>query len=289
MAASFPNQLKVTFGARRQDLVDVVEADDVNALDDEVVAVEATLGRNPHVSTLFPGATSVADRLGFTDDLLNTIKGWFNGAGTVTESQVTGLTTDLTNLNTTLATKAATSYVDSHDASTLASAHAYTDTETAARQAAVTGVQNNLNTEITNRTNAVTGVQNNLNTEVTNRINADNNLQTNINGKAAAFHTHVPGDSGIVGGQAFFNGVANGQFAIPHGLGYRPRLAVVTHFTGGQPDTTGPNWPGAPVFVTVMEIDTVNINVKAWRVYTSGGATQFGPFVSDINFFWIAF
>ena len=58
---------------------------------------------------------------------------------------------------------------------------AWIDTDNAARLAADSTLQANINTEITARTNADTTLQSNINAEITSRTNADTTLQSNIN------------------------------------------------------------------------------------------------------------
>lgn len=60
MAAQYPDSIRAF--PRRADRVDVNAAEDINALQDEVDAIEATLGRNPHTSATYPAST-VSQRL----------------------------------------------------------------------------------------------------------------------------------------------------------------------------------------------------------------------------------
>jgi hypothetical protein len=71
----------------------------------------------------------------------------------------------------------AKSYTDSTDATTLASAKSYTDTETTNRTAAVATVTTNLNNEITRATGAENTLTTNLNSEISTRGTQIGNLQ----------------------------------------------------------------------------------------------------------------
>lgn len=66
MVATFPDSTRAF--VRRVDLIDLNAAGDINDLQDEVVAVQKTLGRNPHISAKFASATTVAERLTMFED-----------------------------------------------------------------------------------------------------------------------------------------------------------------------------------------------------------------------------
>lgn len=66
MAAAYPNSTRAF--VRRVDRIDINAAQDINDLQEEVVAVQETVGRAPHVSTSFPTATTVAQRLTLFED-----------------------------------------------------------------------------------------------------------------------------------------------------------------------------------------------------------------------------
>ncbi len=62
---SYPDSTRAF--VRRQDKVDVNYADDINDLQEELTAVQKTLGRNPQVSSTHKQATTVSDRLAFIE------------------------------------------------------------------------------------------------------------------------------------------------------------------------------------------------------------------------------
>lgn len=97
--ADFPTNIH-NFGTR-QDQVDVVEAADVNDAYEEISAIQKALGV-PDLATsqVFPTATGVADRLRQGESILDALRGYFTD-GTIAQSQVRGLSSVLTSINTT--------------------------------------------------------------------------------------------------------------------------------------------------------------------------------------------
>lgn len=91
--ASYPTSIK-TF-TPVQDRVDIVEANDVDDLQDEVRALEVALGIQPAQSTMFPTVGSVSERLDAIESAIATLQGYFSGSGTIPMSSVTGLSAAL--------------------------------------------------------------------------------------------------------------------------------------------------------------------------------------------------
>lgn len=170
MTATYPTGYR-TF-TPNQDLVDVVYADDMNEVQEELSATQHVLGLEPHVSTAYPSAASVADRLVLSEDDIATLLSYF------TSGQLnTGAATTITGAITS-------NYTAAIAAEATARANKDTDLQNQINDlsGSTTGTGDSLQTqidnEVTNRTNADTA-------EAAARASADTSLTGQINAVAA--------------------------------------------------------------------------------------------------------
>jgi hypothetical protein len=162
MPAVYPTSVKQF--TVKQDITDVVEAGDVDDLQDEVTALQTILGTNPHLSTVFPTAyASVKERFAAADVLLNQIAGYFMSGGTINQSQVSGLGTLLSTLTDGV-----------NNAATVT-----------ALASAISTVTSSINTETTNRTNADNGLQAQISSLGGSSSSTSGDLQTQIDNEIA--------------------------------------------------------------------------------------------------------
>lgn len=176
---AFPTAIKQF--SPRQDRIDIVEADDVNDLDAEVSAIQTALGRNPHVSTLFTTATSVAERLTLSDAAVAVLRSYFDSNGTIDSGQVRGLGATVTGLQADINSRATSSALSSAVSSLQTTISNSVTSEANTRASADTNLQNQINNLSGSSSSSSGSLQTQINNEVTARQNADTGLQGQIN------------------------------------------------------------------------------------------------------------
>lgn len=270
--AAYPNS--VASFTEKFDLVDIVFAAHINALQAEVVALETILGTVPQGT-----ASTVKARIQTLEASIATLSGHFDSGGLIPQSGVNGLVA-------ALAGKAVTGHhhVDA-DITDLISAnvfHAVNADNATHATSATTATSATSATSAASATNAAHATNADSATNATHATSADS--ATNASAVPWTGVTSKPFSQAKFG-QAFVTTNSSGQASFPHGMSPQPHMVVASHYTGGG--------AGGPILVVVRSIDSANINVTLWDVGVgpgSGANPWAAPYASvGVNLFWVSF
>lgn len=296
MPATYPSSVK-TF-VPPQDRVDIVLADYVASLQEEMSAVQTTLGTNPQGA-----AASVKARLAAADVLLNELAGYFMAGGVISQSQVQGLGAILTTLTdgvngaaTVTALNSAISTVTSQ-INTETTNRTNGDSALASAIASAVGTINTTTTSLqTQITNEVANRIADVNAEETSRIGGDNahdsrlttlenrfkQLEAQLQNTSARNYSssgsyqslYLPNSSFIT---SDYGGTINGHNVIEL-VGTQTRFYTDFHPTGSAGDiyamTVTVTWQGTG--------GSSNNGVRGVRIRTAAGST-IAEFIKNAN------
>lgn len=273
MSATYPGNFKVF--VRNQNRIDVVEAEDVNELQAEVLAVQQTLGRNVHLSTKYTDATTVGDRLDFLDLDIATLFGYFTSTGGIQQVQVVGLAQALQDIRDGVSTTQsdAAGFATHGDVTSASNTlQAAINAEAASRTSADTTLTTAVNAEATTRAGAI-------NAEVTARSTRDLQLTALIDDhtvqlrriRGQAERTSVGSIPNNVwtnfGMQSVPNSGASAGFAVQDFSEYSGSGLLTSDGAVNSYGLAGP-WSFT---ATVSFSDSSSTGWRGVRLYTAGG------------------